>query len=330
LQPPKSWYCPLLVLPLPTAQPSSTSLMPLWSRPPPLSEALHCHRLLHIVSIQLGHCTPPPSPPPSPTSYPAPTPPPSPAPTPALTPAPSPLLSPALSPVPTLAPNPSLLLFIVHCHCLSLSSIISHCVAPPPLSLPLCVGSLWQRSRAALALMPLSSPWASLAPLMAPLMLALPWCSQHCCAPPLQPSSVSLLTSLARPTTPACRVLLGHHCQLIVRYIHCHCSSSSVIICCRPPLSLIVFTPPSVSAIVHWLLLAMLGCSIGVVAFVLPFGVAGSPRGPLDIAVAGLLPACMFWGIGAMEGPSFDSPLSHGPFFDSPLSNSCLEPERLC
>jgi hypothetical protein len=52
LQPPKSsWYCPLLAPPLPTAQPSSTSLLPLWSRTPPLSVVLHCHRLLHIVSI---------------------------------------------------------------------------------------------------------------------------------------------------------------------------------------------------------------------------------------------------------------------------------------
>jgi hypothetical protein len=52
LQPPKpSWYCPLLVPSLPIAQPSSTSLLPLWSRTPPLLAALHCHCLLHIVSI---------------------------------------------------------------------------------------------------------------------------------------------------------------------------------------------------------------------------------------------------------------------------------------
>ncbi len=52
LQPPKlSWYCPLLVPPLPTTQPSSTSLLPLWSRTPPLLAVLHCHCLLHIISI---------------------------------------------------------------------------------------------------------------------------------------------------------------------------------------------------------------------------------------------------------------------------------------
>ena len=85
--------------------------------------------------------------------------------------------------------------------------------------------------------------------------------------------------------------------------------------------------PPSVSA---WLPVAMLAHSIGIVAFVLPLGIAGSPLGALNIAVAGLAAASMFWGIGAIDGPSFNSPLSHGPSFDSPLSHSCLEPERLC
>jgi hypothetical protein len=52
LQPPKlSWYCPLLVPPLPTVQLSSTLLLPLWSRTPPLLVALYCHGLLHIISI---------------------------------------------------------------------------------------------------------------------------------------------------------------------------------------------------------------------------------------------------------------------------------------
>ncbi len=55
LQPPKtSWYSPLLALPLPTAQPSSTLLLPLWSQPLSLLVALHCHCLLHIVYNQLG------------------------------------------------------------------------------------------------------------------------------------------------------------------------------------------------------------------------------------------------------------------------------------
>ncbi len=165
---------------------------------------------------------------------------------------------------------------VVH-HPLSLSVVVLHhlllcCPPPPPLSLPLCVGSLWQCLRTALALLPLSSPWALSAPLKAPSMSALPWCVQHCCAPPLLPSSLSLLSSLACPTTPAGRVFLGHHHQLIVTYIHHRCSSSIVVVPCHPPSSLIMLPPPSVSAIVHWLPSTMLACSVGIVAFILPLG----------------------------------------------------------
>jgi hypothetical protein len=38
----------------------------------------------------------------------------------------------------------------------------------------------------------------------------------------------------------------------------------------------------------------------------------------------------MFWGLGAIDGPSFNSPLSHCLSFDSPLSHKCCELERLC
>ncbi len=65
-------------------------------------------------------------------------------------------------------------------------------------------------------------------------------------------------------------------------------TSSSIVVvhCCRPPLSLVMLPPPSVSAIVRWLPLATLACSVSIVAFVLPLGIAGSPQGPLDIGVA--------------------------------------------
>jgi hypothetical protein len=217
--------------------------MLLWSQPPPLLAALHCHCLLHIVSIQLGHCTPPPSPPPSPASNPAPSPPPSRTHT---CNNPSALPSALTCTIPCSHPSvhPSIVVIYHHFHHPSSSSIISCCVAPPPLSLPLCIGSLGQRLRYTLALLRLSFPWALLASFEAPCMSALPWWGQHYCAPPLPPSSLSLLSFLACPTTPVCCDLFGHHCQLIVTYFRPHLSSSIVVVRRCPPSSHVMLPPP--------------------------------------------------------------------------------------
>jgi hypothetical protein len=91
------------------------------------------------------------------------------------------------------------------------------------------------------------------------------------------PVIVFVSSQLPCPTTPDRRVFLGHHHQLIVTYIRHRCLLSIVTIRCPPLLSLIMLPPPSASAIVCWLPLATLACSVGVVAFVLPLGVAGSP-----------------------------------------------------